>query len=81
MWTPIDGLPSTPISTMSSPRPARYGDQSATGRQALAVPPVGGVSSCSRTAQNRFSPVNASSGHGICSIRQPFARSTSTAGE
>ena len=39
------------------------------------------VSACSLTSQTRCRPRNACSGQGICSIRQPRSRSTSTSGE
>src|SRR6185503_3608627 len=80
--TPIDGLPSRPTSTTSSPRATRASIAPAT---ALAIRSqwrrYASVSSCSRTAQKRLRPVNASSGQGICSISNPRSRRTSTSGE
>ena len=82
MVTPIDGLPSTPTRTISSPCWTRASIAPATAvASRWQCRRNAAVSYCSRTAQNRFSPAKASSGQGICSIRQPRARSTSTIGE
>src|SRR5713226_572799 len=72
MHTPIVGLPSMPTSTTSRPSLTCCSMAPTTAdtirrqwrRNA-------DVSYCSRTAQKRFNPVKVSSGHGICSIRQP----------
>ena len=70
MYPPSDGLPSMPMSAPTTARaiPRQWR------RKAV-------VSSWSLTIQKRLSPVNASSGHGICSMRQPCSRSCSTSGE
>ena len=82
MRTPIDGLPSRPITTTSLPRSTCAAMAPATTtawrrqwrRNAS-------VSACSLTSQKRCSPRNPCSGQGICSMRQPRSRSTSTSGE
>ena len=82
MYTPSDGLPSMPMITTSSPRCTCTSIAPTTAR---AIPRQwrrkAVVSSWSLTIQKRLSPVNASSGHGICSMRQPCSRSCSTSGE
>ena len=82
MCTPSEGLPSMPTMITSSPRRTCTSIAPTTAR---AIPRQwrrkAVVSSWFLTIQKRFRPVKASSGQGICSIRQPCSRSSSTSGE
>ena len=79
--TPIVGLESIPIMTTSSPAETWGSIVAATvfaRRRQWAR--KSGVSAWSRTHQNRRTPPNASSGHGICRITQPRSRRRSMTG-
>ena len=75
------GLPSIPMITTLAPAPRSARICSATGSASVRqCARKAGVSYCSRTAQNRRVPPNASSGQGICRIVAPCERSSPTTG-